>query len=93
MKYDQTLLIKIDKKTKERMKEAGINWSEEIRRFITAKLDRWEKVSYALEQLKELRKMTKDRGAKGFDSTAFIRKTRDERYGRKWWKTKTNYSP
>lgn len=93
MKYDQMLLVKIDKRTKERMKAAKINWSEEVRRFIIDKLDRRERISHALEQLREFRESTKNKGVKDFDSTAFIRKTRDERNGGKWRKTKTDHSP
>jgi len=82
MKYDTTLLIKIDRKTKQKMQSAKLNWSEAIREFIQDRLDRRSRLAEATASMNRLRRIseTKTKGKK-FDSTAFIRKMRNSRYG------------
>ncbi len=76
MTYDTTILVKLDKRTKERMLRMNINWSEAIRVFIKGKMQREARIQNA----ERLRKLVFKKYA-GPESTEIIRKSRDERYG------------
>lgn len=76
MTLEETILIKIDKTTKRKMRSAEENWSELIRAFIHRELNRRRNIAKA-ERLRA--KLFKK--AKGSDSTAIIREWRDKRYG------------
>lgn len=51
---------------------------------------RFEKVEKLLTKWRKKWGSSKDAFG-GMTSTEFIRKMRDERYGKKWWKTRTHY--
>ncbi len=78
--YESAILIKVDKKTKKKMEEVKINWSEEIRKFIKTRIESEgsKNVALAVAMTSKLFRRAK---AKGFDTTSTIRKFRDERYG------------
>lgn len=78
-RYETAILIKIDTKTKEKMDKLNINWSEEIRDFIKSRLESEGDKNLALAVATTDKLFRKAK--KGFDSTAFIRKMREERYG------------
>ncbi len=76
MTYEETMLIKLDRKTKNRMKRLKINWSEAMREFINRELDREAR----FEEAERIRKsLFKKRP--GLDSTEIIRRMRDARHG------------
>ncbi len=77
MSYETTLLIKIDRGTKLRMKKAKLNWSAQIRGFINKELNRRRNIAYAEKIRAKL-----FRKSRGIDSTLYIRKMRDARYGK-----------
>lgn len=52
--------------------------------------ERFEKVEKMLMKWRKKWGSNKD-GFETMTSTEFIRKMRDERYGKKWWKTRTHY--
>lgn len=79
MSNDASVLIKIDRKTKDKMSKLNINWSETIRRFIKAKLSR-DKKNVALAVALNDRILNMQKRQKG-DTTDIIRKFRDARYG------------
>ena len=80
MEYTEAILVKVDKLTKKRMKDKRINWSAEIRKFISdrLKLSSTKNLAKAVAISDRLYRKAK---AKNYDSTAVIRKFRDERYG------------
>ncbi len=63
--------IRVSKEMKEQMRKARINWSEELRQVIEAKLARGERKK-AREELKSLLTSVKP----GFDSTQAIKEAR-----------------
>lgn len=79
MGKDVAVLVKVDAKTKERMKQMNINWSEEIRKFISGRLERNHERNLALAVASTDRLFRKSKSK--FNSTKFIRKMRDTRYG------------
>ena len=79
MEKDMAVLIKVDKKTKEKMRQMNINWSEEIRKFISEKLESDGDNNLALAVAISDKLFRKSKS--GFNSTDFIRKMRDARYG------------
>ncbi|MCL4379231.1 MAG: hypothetical protein M1160_00120 [Candidatus Marsarchaeota archaeon] len=76
MPYEETMLIKLDKKTKYRMRRLKINWSEAVRGFINRELDREAR----FDEAERLRKSIFKRYP-GPESTEIIRKARDARHG------------
>ena len=78
MQHEEAILVKVDKPTKEKMKKLNINWSKAIRGFISEELNRKRNLAKAVALTDKLFRKAKK---KGFDSTAFIRKMRSERYG------------
>ena len=76
MTYEETILIKLDKDTKRKMKEIDANWSELIREFIQNELNRKRNTARAEKLRARL-----FRHVSGMNSTQIIRKFRDERYG------------
>ena len=79
MADDVSVLIKVDRQTKERMLKMNINWSGAIRQFIKEKLER-RKRNRALAVLLNDRILSSQKWHK-MDTTEIIRKFRDERYG------------
>jgi antitoxin component of RelBE/YafQ-DinJ toxin-antitoxin module len=78
MAYEESILIKVDKTTKEQMKTVNRNWSKAIRMFINEELRHKKNIAKAVAQtyrILEGQKKSK------YDSTSVIRKLRDERYG------------
>jgi predicted transcriptional regulator len=81
----EVVSIKVDKKTREKMRRlANINWSETIRRAIDEVIEREEmaernvdprEIRQGLKIAESIRRPSK----KGWDSTAEIRKWRDQR--------------
>ena len=80
MTYESAILVKVDRSTKKKMDELSINWSEEIRIFIKKRLDSETNKNLALA-VALTDKLFRKAKTKNYDSTAFIRKMRDERYG------------
>ena len=78
MEHNEAILIKVDKSTKKRMKEAKLNWSAEIRKFISERLDKNNERNLARAVAITDRLSRKIRN---FNSTDVIRKMRDLRYG------------
>ncbi len=78
MADNTAVLVKVDPETKERMRAKGLNWSAEIRRFIAERLNSGDDMTLAKAVAVTDRLFRK---AEGFESTAFIRKARDERHG------------
>ena len=68
---ESLVTIRVPKETKERMKEAGINWSEELRGVIEQKLAAKDRTK-AKEELDQLLLSAKP----GFDTTLAIKETR-----------------
>jgi hypothetical protein len=68
---ESLVTIRVPKETKERMKEAGINWSEELRRVIEQKLAAKDRKK-ARAELDQLLLSVKP----GFDTTLAIKETR-----------------
>ncbi len=73
------ILIKVNKETRKKMRQMHINWSEEIRQFIVKRLNKEsdEGLAWAVATTDRLFRKSKN----NFDSTEFIRKMRDTRYG------------
>jgi hypothetical protein len=72
--------LRVDDTTKSRMDRLeGINWSEILREKIREVIDRETRRNriQAVRTMDRLRR----KPAPGWDSTAFIRQTRDSRYG------------
>ncbi len=76
MTYEETILIKLDKDTKKKMKEINTNWSERIREFIKNEINKKKNIARA-ERLRA--KLFREVG--GASTTEIIRKMRDSRYG------------
>jgi antibiotic biosynthesis monooxygenase (ABM) superfamily enzyme len=76
MAYDETMLIKLDRRTKEKMRRMKINWSEAVREFINRELDREARFDEAERLRKSIFKKYP-----GPESTDIIRKARDARHG------------
>ena len=68
---ESLVTIRVPKETKERMKEAGINWSEELRGVIEQKLAAKDRKK-AKEELDQFLLSVKP----GFDTTLAIKETR-----------------
>lgn len=68
------LTIRIPEATKELMKSTGINWSEDIRKYIDARVKSLELKKFLSENLPVKRQRASDT-----DSTSLIRKDRDGR--------------
>lgn len=66
-----TLTIRISRELKERMSRFGINWSEEIRRFLERRVAQLE----ALQLLEEVERRAVNRRVR-FDSAKLIREDR-----------------
>jgi hydroxymethylpyrimidine/phosphomethylpyrimidine kinase len=79
MSFKNAILVKIDEDTKRKMKKVGINWSAEIREFINERLTKKNNVALAVALTDRVFKNSKKNQ---FDSTEFIRKMRDTRYGK-----------
>jgi hypothetical protein len=79
VKNDIGILVKVDRRTRESMREVGLNWSEEIRNFISKKLlaEKDRNLARAVATTDKLFRKSKH----NFNSTEFIRNTRAERYG------------
>lgn len=74
------LTVRVDDETKARMDRIqGINWSEVVRERIEEVLDR-EARKNRIEALKIMERLSR-KSPPGWDSTAFIRRMRDTRYG------------
>lgn len=80
MPVDSAILVKVDTTTKDRMKKANINWSAEIRSFIKSRLEAEANKNIALAVALTDKLFRKAR-TKNYNSTAVIRKFRDERHG------------
>ncbi len=78
MSGESQILVKVDKGTKQKMKKIRINWSAEIRRFIANRVSEERNLALAVILTERVFRKAKK---KRFDSTAFIRKMRDARYG------------
>ena len=68
------LTIRISKRLRERMKKVNINWSEEIRKFIERKIEKYE----LLGIIEEIRSRAKKREV-SVDSALLIREDRERR--------------
>lgn len=77
MAYDEAILIKVDRATKEKMKTAEENWSELIRAFIQKELNKRRNIARAERLRAKL-----FRKSKGKESTQIIREMRESRYGK-----------
>ena len=80
----EVVSVKVDKKTKEKMRKfSNVNWSETIRSAIETKLEEEELKNRHLdfEEIREASKIADSvrRSIKGWNSTAEIRKWRDQR--------------
>ena len=78
MRNEEAVLIKVDKETKEKMKELKINWSAELRKYIAERIRRKRNVALAValnDRILNGQKVHKT------DTTAIIRKFRNARYG------------
>lgn len=80
----EVVSIKVDKRTREKMRRlSNINWSETIRRAIEKTIEEEElsKRKVDLHEIKEARGIADSlrRPSKGWDSTEEIRKWRDQR--------------
>ena len=80
----EVVSVKVDKKTKDKMRKfSNVNWSETIRSAIETKLEEEELKNRRLDfdEIKEASKMADSvrRSIKGWNSTAEIRKWRDQR--------------
>lgn len=72
--------FRVDEETKAKMGQLeGINWSQVLREKILEVLDR-ESRKNRMEALRLMEKLSR-KSPPGWDSTAFIRKMRDTRYG------------
>lgn len=78
MQDEQQILIKVDKATKLNMKKLKLNWSAEIRKFISRKLE--EKRNLALAVALTYKILEGQKKSKR-DSAVTIREWRDKRYG------------
>ena len=76
MAYENTILIKIDKKTKSMMNRSRENWSAKIRSFIASELERKARFSEAEKIRNSL-----FRRSPGPQSVAAIRRMRASRHG------------
>ena len=68
---ESLVTIRVSKEMKERMKKAGVNWSEELRRMIEENLAKTERKRAGIE-LEALLASVKP----GFDSTRAIKEAR-----------------
>jgi hypothetical protein len=80
----EVVSVKVDKKTKEKMRKfSNVNWSETIRNAIEAKLNEEELKNRHLDfaEIREASKIADSvrKTIKGWNSTAEIRKWRDQR--------------
>ncbi|MDE1823326.1 MAG: hypothetical protein KGI00_04205 [Candidatus Micrarchaeota archaeon] len=78
MLNEESVLIKVDKETKDKMRELNINWSEELRRFIKERIRKKKNMALAValnDRLLAVQNLHKT------DTTAVIRRFRDARYG------------
>lgn len=75
---DTGVLIKVDKNTKEKMKKLKINWSKEIREFISERINKEGNLARAVALSDRLLNSQKK---KKTNTAEVIRKFRDERYG------------
>ena len=72
--------VRVDDETKARMERLeGVNWSQVLRERIFEVLDR-ESRKNRIEALRSIDRLRR-KAPPGWDSTAFIRKMRDTRYG------------
>ena len=72
--------LKVDADTKARMDRLeGVNWSRILRERIYEVLDR-EALKNRMEALRSMERLRR-KPAPGWDSTKFIRQTRETRYG------------
>ncbi len=79
MGFENAILVKVDEDTKKKMKKIGINWSAEIREFVNERLRKKNNIALAVALTDRVFKNAKKNG---FDSTEFIRKMRETRYGK-----------
>ncbi|MGC8537551.1 MAG: hypothetical protein ACP5MZ_01020 [Candidatus Micrarchaeia archaeon] len=78
MADETAMLIKLDRHTKERMREIHVNWSNEIRNFIKERISDEKNPTLAV-MLAD--KVFNSQKRKNTDTTSIIRKFRDTRYG------------
>lgn len=78
MKYDSTLLIKVDKETKGKMSKVKVNWSEIIREAIKSELAHQRNLAKAVALTAKV--FARHQKSKS-DSTSVIRYWREHRYG------------
>ncbi len=78
MRNNVAVLVKVDAKTKEKMRQMNINWSKEIRKFINERVGKQGNLALAVALTDRIFNLHKKSGS---DSTEIIRKFRDERYG------------
>ena len=72
--------VRVDEETKERMEQVhGVNWSQVLRERIQQVLDQ-ESRKNRMEALRIMERLSR-KSPPGWDSTAFIRRMRDSRYG------------
>lgn len=69
---ESMITIRVPKEMREKMRRAGINWSEELRHAIESKLDEGQRRK-ANEELELIMRNVKP----GFDSTRAIREARE----------------
>ena len=78
MQYEDTVLVKVDRETKDRMKKINTNWSEIIRAAIAEEVNRQKNLAKAVAIMDRI--FARHRRSKE-DSTKVIRYWRDHRYG------------
>ncbi len=78
MKYEDTILVKIDKETKSKMKKINLNWSKVIRAAISEEVNSQRNIAKAVALTAKV--FARHQKSKS-DSTAVIRYWRDHRYG------------
>ena len=79
MKYEDTVLVKIDKETKHKMKKINVNWSEVIRAAIREETGKERNLTKAVSLMYKI--LSRQKKASKYDSTETIRWWRDHRYG------------
>jgi hypothetical protein len=79
MRYEETVLVKVDKETKNKMKKIKTNWSEAIRAAIAEEISRQKNLAKAIAQTYEI--LGSQKKKRSDESTKIVRYWRDRRYG------------
>ncbi len=78
MTYDKSVLIQLDRETKQKMEKIKINWSNAIREMIVQKINKQKNIAKAVALTDKIfRGQNKHKN----ESTSIIREMRDTRYG------------